>query len=434
MTALLVRGGDREPMREQVVELDGKTLFTRRANLLAPLTLFLRVKEAGRYELLLEGPEARGRIEPFLTWRPQRYQPPAMKGSGSVWDLDPGFYTLTAEPVKRGIVTFTIRPKGLLDSTLQSVGLERAAPGGSVRAGAVFPAVSLDRDHGYTVYLNEQPEVRSGIILRKLPLDLSEPLFVSQRPGEVVSVPVTVTEPGLLRAEAEDGTALELTVDGGPAHEGGDRGRRRARGRPASGRPGHGAVHPGLRARAPPRQGRLAAARGRRDARGLRDPGRRRTALPRSRGRGVGHLQRARRPCGPLRARVDWTPRDRREPPHPRRDLVRPRQPERHRSQLRAAPVPPRGRLPAHGERAGAVLGPSRGGAAPHAARRGRLPAQPAPGARHAEGGRGGGLLVRDHEARRVPGALPRPGPLLPVPARRRGRLAARGPERSRPT
>ena len=40
-----------------------------------------------------------------------------------------------------------------------------------MRAGAVFPAVSLDRDHGYTVYLNEQPEVRSGIILRKLPLD-----------------------------------------------------------------------------------------------------------------------------------------------------------------------------------------------------------------------------------------------------------------------
>ena len=216
VTALLVRGGDREPMREQVVELDSKTLFTRRANLLAPLTLFLRVKEAGRYELLLEGPEARGRIEPFLTWRPQRYQPPAMKGSGSVWDLEPGFYTLTAEPVKRGIVTFTIRPKGLLAATLQSMGLERAAPGSSVRAGAVFPAVSLDRDHGYTVYLNEQPEVRSGIILRKLPLDPSEPLFVSQRPGEVVSVPVTVTEPGLLRAEAEDGTALELTVDGNP--------------------------------------------------------------------------------------------------------------------------------------------------------------------------------------------------------------------------
>ncbi len=217
VTALLVRGGDRQPLREQVIELDGRTAFTRRANLLAPLTLFLRVKETGRYEVLLEGPEARARIEPFLAWRPQRYQSPPMKGSGSVWDLDAGFYTLTAEPVKRGIVTFTLRAKGLIDTALSSVGLARGVPETAVRAGAVFPSVSLDRDHGYTVYLNEQPEVRSGIILRKLPLDPSDPLFVSQRPGETISVPVRTSEPGLLRAEAEDGSALELTVDGGPA-------------------------------------------------------------------------------------------------------------------------------------------------------------------------------------------------------------------------
>jgi hypothetical protein len=51
--------------------------------------------------------------------------------------------------------------------------------------------------------------------LRKLPLDPSEPLFVSQRPGETVLVPLTVFEPGLLRAEAEDGSLLELSVDGG---------------------------------------------------------------------------------------------------------------------------------------------------------------------------------------------------------------------------
>ncbi|HVQ28965.1 MAG TPA: hypothetical protein VMV21_05260 [Vicinamibacteria bacterium] len=217
VTALVVRGSDREPLREQVVNLDAKTSFRRRANLLGTLTLFLRVKEAGRYEVVLEGPEARARIEPFLTWRPQRYQAPPLKGSGSVWDLEAGFYTLTAEPVARGIVTLTVRPKGLLDTALQSVGLGRDATEDAVRAGAVFPSVTLDRDHGYTVYLNEQPEVRSGIILRKLPLDPTSPLFVSQRPGETVSVPVTLAEKGLLRAETEDGNALELTVDGGPA-------------------------------------------------------------------------------------------------------------------------------------------------------------------------------------------------------------------------
>ncbi len=86
-----------------------------------------------------------------------------------------------------------------------------------MRAAAVFPKVDLSRDVAYAVYLNEQPEVRSGVQLRKLPVDPTEPLFVSQRPGETVTVPVTVDEPGLLRAEGLDGASVELRVDGGPA-------------------------------------------------------------------------------------------------------------------------------------------------------------------------------------------------------------------------
>ena len=43
--------------------------------------MFLRVKEAGRYEVLLEGPEARARIEPFLTYRPERYKSPPFRGT-----------------------------------------------------------------------------------------------------------------------------------------------------------------------------------------------------------------------------------------------------------------------------------------------------------------------------------------------------------------
>jgi hypothetical protein len=214
VTALLVQDDAKAPLRESVVEIDAKTAWKRRANLLATLTVFLRVKEAGKYEVLLEGPEARARIEPFLTFRPARYQPPPMKGSGSTWDLDVGFYVLTAEPVKRGIVTFTVRAKGPVDSGPQATGA--AAEDTGVRAGAVFPSVPLRRDRSYWVYLNEQPEVRSGVQLRKLPVDPTEPLFVAQRPGETVSVPITVGEPGLLRAESEDGATLDLSIDDGP--------------------------------------------------------------------------------------------------------------------------------------------------------------------------------------------------------------------------
>ena len=81
VTALArARAATGSPCASRWSSSDGKTLFTRRANLLAPLTLFLRVKEAGRYELLLEGPEARARIEPFLTWRPAALPVAALEG------------------------------------------------------------------------------------------------------------------------------------------------------------------------------------------------------------------------------------------------------------------------------------------------------------------------------------------------------------------
>jgi len=47
------------------------------------------------------GVEARLRIEPFFTSLPSNYAPPEMRGSGSVWDLDRGYYVLTAEPGRR---------------------------------------------------------------------------------------------------------------------------------------------------------------------------------------------------------------------------------------------------------------------------------------------------------------------------------------------
>ncbi len=214
VTALLLAGGSKAPLREELVEIGTQTGWKRRANLLAPLTVFLRVKDAGRYEVLLEGPEARARIEPFLTYRPERYKSPPFRGTGSTWDLDVGFYVFTAEPVKRGIATFTVRATGIVDQALSAVGMARATPEAAVRAAAVFPKIELDRDVAYAVYLNEQPEVRSGVQLRKLPLDPTEPLFVSQRPGETVTVSITVNEPGLLRAEAESGTPVDLSVDG----------------------------------------------------------------------------------------------------------------------------------------------------------------------------------------------------------------------------
>jgi hypothetical protein len=71
-TAIVVRAwtlGERhqEPFVEQVVELDQKTSWARRANLLAPLTVFVRIKTTGKYEILSSGTAAQFRFAPFFT-------------------------------------------------------------------------------------------------------------------------------------------------------------------------------------------------------------------------------------------------------------------------------------------------------------------------------------------------------------------------------
>src|SRR5262249_59296798 len=82
------------------------------------------------------------------------------------------------------------------------------------RVAAQSPESKTRRGEGYTICLNQQPEVRTGLVLRPLPLDLREALPVTQRPGETVSVRFRAAEEGTLHAETEDGTAVALSVDG----------------------------------------------------------------------------------------------------------------------------------------------------------------------------------------------------------------------------
>src|SRR5439155_174615 len=107
-TAIVTRWGwpnakeaHERPFRAQVIALAPRQPWVRRANLLETTNAFLRVDRTGKYEVLARGVEARFRIEPFFTSLPPNYTPPDMRGSGSVWDLDAGYYVLTAEPVKK---------------------------------------------------------------------------------------------------------------------------------------------------------------------------------------------------------------------------------------------------------------------------------------------------------------------------------------------
>lgn len=197
--------GKEELLAEQVVDLGDA--WHRRFNLLDPLTLFVRVPHPTVIRVVGEGVKARYRIEPFLTSRPVDYKEPPWEESGHLFAVLGGLYVVTVEPQTRGILDLHLLP-GL---SFKSQSLTPIA------AAARFPATRLDSNTSYTLYLNRQPGVAAGVVLRQLPIDLRHALPVVQRAGETLTIPVSVPERGTLRARTEDGRGLEISLENGKA-------------------------------------------------------------------------------------------------------------------------------------------------------------------------------------------------------------------------
>ena len=189
------------------IPLDQATGWSRRFNLQEESTLFLEIKETGAYRVVTSGVDARVRVEPFLLTKPEGYQSPAFKGASSAWNLDSGYYVLTLAPQEKGIVTLTLRPAG-------KEGMQVAPQ--PVQAAVRFAPLQLNPQNRYAAYFNLQPGVTAGMVIRPWPVDLDQALPVAQKPGEAFDVPFRVKEAGTLRAEPDDGTKLEVSVDAGP--------------------------------------------------------------------------------------------------------------------------------------------------------------------------------------------------------------------------
>jgi hypothetical protein len=209
-------GLQKTPLRHQTIPLGATKGWATRCNLLGTMTVYLEVRQTGTYLIESQGTEARFRIEPFFVYRPSEYEAPPFKQGNSEWELDAGYYVLTAEPVQKGILELTVSPRGAVQQVLEELGRPAVNGEKSVRASAAFPSVQLyDRDH-YTLFTNQQPGVRAGLVLRRLPLDLREALPITLRAQEKVSIATDTIEESTLSATAEDGTRLDVSVDGGP--------------------------------------------------------------------------------------------------------------------------------------------------------------------------------------------------------------------------
>lgn len=215
-TALVVEHtgepGPITPMATDLIVLDKP--WSTRSNLLGEVSLFFRLPASRTVEIESTGTDAEFQIEPYMLTRPPHYEPPEFRKAGK-WKLDAGYYVLRIRPKKQGIAEVTLRPTGAVRDAIRKLGGKRK-PGDDVHASVKFPNLRLSGSRGYTVYLNEQgSEVESGLIVRRLPMDLARALPLTQQDGEEIAIPFLVNEPGTLAATTENGERMELQVDNG---------------------------------------------------------------------------------------------------------------------------------------------------------------------------------------------------------------------------
>lgn len=199
----------------QTVTLSAEAGWARRFELMEPSTVFVDVKTAGTYRVQTRGDAtARFVIEPFFVTPPKDYRSPSSKPAPSDWSLDAGLHVLTIRPEKKGIIEVAVaNTDGLVNALSRWVGSSEAIA--LPRPGLRFESFESSGARE-VLRVSQQPGVRTGIVVRSLPLDLRDPLFVAQRPKDTVTLEIEVAEEGVLQAITEDGSRIAMSVDDGP--------------------------------------------------------------------------------------------------------------------------------------------------------------------------------------------------------------------------
>jgi hypothetical protein len=201
------RAGRESYLEDRVLDLGAQPQWHRRFNLLDRLSLFVKVPSTTTVTVTGSGTEASYRFEPFLLSRPAGYREPAWRASGSQFELDAGLHILRVDPRTRGILDLQLSTAGSSPQTAMSP----ASPA------VTLAPLMLESETTYRMYLNEQPGVPAGMVLRALPIDLSQPLPVAQRAGEDLAVPVRLAERSTVLALDDTGQRLDIALEGGKA-------------------------------------------------------------------------------------------------------------------------------------------------------------------------------------------------------------------------
>ena len=212
VTGIISHPKQETPVDGQVLTVGLNTpLVTGKFNLLGETGLFLKLEEAGTYvieEDEASGARARYRIEPFMVKRPRNYRSPPFQSPGKGLELTQGFYKLTIRPDEsKGILSFVLRQKDAESGNSQMM------PPAARKQSLLLPKVTLPQRRGqHTLRLNHRHNVTTGIIIRALPMDLSEPLPVILHPGQSVPVSIRVRQRSTLVVQVDKEASFLLTA------------------------------------------------------------------------------------------------------------------------------------------------------------------------------------------------------------------------------
>lgn len=180
----------------QVVAVSAVVLdapYRRRFNLNAQATMYVEVKQPGRWRLTSPGVNLR--VEPFFAGLPEGvppkgYMAPPFTPDATSLDLGAGLYVVTLDPRASGIAELTMSLAG-------TVGPVQERP---PRAALLFPSITLPKGGRAALHVGTQPGVVHGVVAEALPWKATGALTVPLAAGEALDLPVIVGAPVTLAA------------------------------------------------------------------------------------------------------------------------------------------------------------------------------------------------------------------------------------------
>ncbi|MBT3223863.1 MAG: hypothetical protein HN348_32750, partial [Proteobacteria bacterium] len=200
----------------QTLTMDLKHIYQRRFNLIDTVELFVFIDQKGSYEFAATETETELRLEPFLLTYPPHYISPEFSSEPLHEDLNAGLYRLSIKPKTPGVVDLSIKPSSWGGRAMRWAGVAADLIPVEMRPGIQFQRIALPGTSSRetrTLIRNVPPDVKVGLVRRKLPMNLAEALPFSLLRGETLEIEARHGK-GTLHAMTEDGQSLTIEVDG----------------------------------------------------------------------------------------------------------------------------------------------------------------------------------------------------------------------------